>query len=117
MSAGGALLGLPATVLPISTAASGEERVTDTWVAQALSKLGYPGLALDELRRFEELLERSRLVREDTYGRKETSQRMRKWLRANRSREARHWKTLTDLKVEHLPYAGENPGTLAEHPA
>ena len=72
---------------------------------------------LDELRRFEELLEPSRLAREDTYGRKETSKRMREWLRSNRSREAGHWNLLTDLKVEHLPYAGENPGTVAELPA
>lgn len=71
----------------------------------------------DELRRFEGLLEPSRLVREDTLGRRETSRRMRKWLRANRSRDARHWNLLTDLKVEHLPYAGKNPGTMAELPA
>jgi len=188
------LLGLPATVLPMSAAPSGEARVTDTRGAQALARLGYPGLAylakpgakmnpgelllralavdelearlaealpwlllgfdsfdteamavrakmqdrqnrlgftvslarqvaernpryrnrLDGLRRFEELLERSRLVREETYGRKEASPRMRKWLRANRSGEARHWNLLTDLKVEHLPYAGEDPGTVAE---
>lgn len=68
----------------------------------------------DELRRFEERLEPSRLVREDTLGRREMSQRMREWLRANRSREARHWNLLTDLKVEHLPYADTNPGTVAE---
>jgi hypothetical protein len=172
-------------------------RVTDHWVAQALSRLGYPGLAylkrpgsrrnpgelliraldldeleprlvealpwlllrfegfdveamavwaktqdlqnrlgftvslarqvaernpfyrsrFDELLRFERLLERSRLVREDTYGRRETSRGMRRWLRSNRSREARHWNLLTDLKVEHLPYACNNPGTLAELPA
>jgi len=187
-------LGLPATALPIADAADVEARVTDRWVAQALSRLGYPGLAylrkagakknpgelllralaldeleprlvealpwlllrfdgldtetmtvwaktrdlqnrlgftvslacqvaernpyyrmrLDELHQFEELLERSRLAREDTCGRKEPSKGMRKWLRANRSREARHWNLLTDLKVEHLPYANYNPGTMAE---
>jgi hypothetical protein len=181
----------------MSTAAGVEVRVTDSRVAQALSRLGYPALAylkrsgarenpgdlllralaleeleprllealpwlllrfgghdsesmavwaktrdlqnrlgftvslarqvaernpfyrgrLDELRRFEELLERSRLAREDTYGRRETSKRMRKWLRANRSREARHWNLLTDLKMEHLSYAGDDPGTVAELPA
>ena len=72
---------------------------------------------LDELRRFEELLERSRLACEDGYGRRATSQGMRKWLRANRSREARHWNLMTDLKVEHLPYADERSGTVAELPA
>jgi transcriptional regulator with XRE-family HTH domain len=72
---------------------------------------------LDELRQFERLLEPSRLAREDTYGRKEASPRMRKWLRSNRSRTARHWNLLTDLKVEHLPYADTNPGTMAELPS
>jgi transcriptional regulator with XRE-family HTH domain len=59
----------------------------------------------DELKRWEELLEPSRLAREDTYGRKEKSERMRTWLRENRSADARHWNLLTDLKPEHLPYA------------
>jgi transcriptional regulator with XRE-family HTH domain len=191
------LLGLPATVLPMSAPASVDATLADTRVALALARLGYPGLAylakpgakmnpgelllralaveeleprlvealpwlllrfdgfdteamavrakmrdrqnrlgftvslarqiaernpryrsrLDGLRRFEALLERSRLVREETYGLKEASPRMRKWLRANRSGEARHWNLLTDLKVEHLPYAGEDPGTVAELPA
>lgn len=60
---------------------------------------------LDELKQLEQALERSRLAREDTYGRRETSDRMRAWLRNNRSQEAEHWNLLTDLKPEHLPYA------------
>ena len=63
----------------------------------------------DELRRLEELLDRSRLAREDTFGRSETSERMRAWVRENRSESARHWNLLTDLKVEHLPYANQHP--------
>ena len=72
---------------------------------------------LDQLRQLEELLEPSRLAREDTYGRREASKRMQKWLRANRSPEARHWNLLTDLKVEHLPYADNNLGAVAELPS
>ena len=60
---------------------------------------------LDELKQLEQMLERSRLAREDHYGRRETSDRMRAWLRNNRSPEAEHWNLLTDLKPEHLPYA------------
>jgi hypothetical protein len=71
---------------------------------------------LEELKRLELQLERSRLAREDTYGRKENSERMRAWLRENRPQEARHWNLLSDLKAEHLPYAGPNPGTLAQLP-
>jgi len=191
------LLDLPATALPMPDVADVGGRVTDQWVAQGLSRLGYPGLAyqrkpgaknnpaelllralalddleprlaealpwlllrfdgldaealatwaktkdlqnrlgftvslarqvaghnpsyrnrLDQLRQFEELLEPSRLAREDTYGRREASKRMHKWLRANRSPEARHWNLLTDLKVEHLPYADNNLGTVAELPS
>ena len=69
-----------------------------------------------EFNQAKQALERSRLAREDTYGRRETSERMRAWLRENRSPEAEHWNLLTDLKVEHLPYADTNPGTLAGFP-
>ena len=70
-----------------------------------------------ELQRLEQAIERSRLVREDTYGRRKLSDRMREWLRKNRSLDAEHWNLLTDLKLEHLPYAQANSGTLAELPA
>ena len=72
---------------------------------------------LEELKRLELQLERSRLAREDTYGRKETGERMRAWLRENRPQEARHWNVLSDLRAEHLPYAGPNSGTMAQVPA
>jgi transcriptional regulator with XRE-family HTH domain len=55
-----------------------------------------------------QMLEKSRLVREDTFGRKETSDRMRAWLHEHRSPEAKYWNLLTDFSVEHLPYAGTN---------
>jgi len=71
---------------------------------------------LDELQRLEQSLERSRLAREDTYGRREMSERMRTWLREHRSQEAEHWNLLSDFKPEHLPYDRPNPGTLAQLP-
>jgi hypothetical protein len=71
----------------------------------------------DELRRLEEALEPLRLAREDTYGRKEGSSRMRAWLRANRSAAAQHWNLLTDLKPEHLSYAQQDPGAVAQLPS
>ncbi len=70
-----------------------------------------------DLRRLESALDVSRLAREDTYGRREVSGRLRAWLRENRSDPARHWNLLTDLKVEHLPYGGQDPGPLAELPS
>jgi len=71
---------------------------------------------LEELQRLEQSLERSRLAREDTYGRMEMSERMRAWLREHRSQEAEHWNLLSDLKPEHLPYDRPNPGTMAQLP-
>jgi transcriptional regulator with XRE-family HTH domain len=65
---------------------------------------------LKELRDLEHKLEPSRLAREDTYAQQRLSERMRRWLRENRSPEAMHWNLLTDLKPEHLPYAVSKPG-------
>lgn len=58
-----------------------------------------------ELEKLEQGLEPSRLAREDTYGRREMSPRMREWLKSNRTPEAEHWNLLSDLRPEHLPYA------------
>lgn len=70
----------------------------------------------NELEKLEQALEPSRLAREDTYGRREMSARMRAWLNSNRSPEAEHWNLLSDLKPEHLPYAQPNQGTVAQFP-
>ncbi len=68
---------------------------------------------VQELRYLEEFLEPFRLAREDTYGRVETSERMREWLRRQRSKAAEHWNLLTDLRMEQLPYVGEDHRALA----
>jgi transcriptional regulator with XRE-family HTH domain len=68
--------------------------------------------SLRKLQQAKQTLERCRLAREDSYGRKETSDRMRAWLHEHRSPDAKHWNLLTDLKVEHLPYADSNTRTL-----
>jgi hypothetical protein len=72
---------------------------------------------VEGLKRLELQLERSRLAREDSYGRQENSERKRAWLRENRSQDATHWNMLSDLKAEHLPYAGPDPGAMAQLPA
>jgi transcriptional regulator with XRE-family HTH domain len=61
-----------------------------------------------ELRRLEEALEPSRLAREGSYGEVAGNERMNDWLRNHRSKAAKHWNLLTDLKTEHLPYVGED---------
>lgn len=60
---------------------------------------------LPDLSLMEETLEPSRLAREEPFGQGRVQERLRAWLRRNRSVAARHWNLLTDLRVEHLPYA------------
>jgi len=58
--------------------------------------------ALEELG---QMLEESRLVREDTFLKKVNTDVEWEWLRQNRSEEAKHWNLLTNWQPEHLPYA------------
>lgn len=58
-----------------------------------------------KLAEYVEVLDRSRLVREDTLCHDSLTKAERAWLRANRPAEARHWNLLTDMKAENLPYA------------
>ncbi len=60
---------------------------------------------MPELHLFEKTLEPSRLAREETFAQGHVTERMREWLRKERTDAAKHWNLLTDLKVEHLPYA------------
>ena len=57
--------------------------------------------ALEELGN---LLEESRLVREDTFVKSVNTDVEREWLRKNRSEEAKHWNLLTNWRPEHLQY-------------
>ncbi|HEY0461126.1 MAG TPA: helix-turn-helix transcriptional regulator [Pyrinomonadaceae bacterium] len=57
------------------------------------------------LRQAEETLSSSRLYREDTLCRASITEAERKWLKTNRSAEAKFWRLLTDLSPEHLDYA------------
>lgn len=52
-----------------------------------------------------ERLERSRLVREDTFCRESMLSSERRWLTTARSDEAAHWNLLSDLSADRLPYA------------
>jgi transcriptional regulator with XRE-family HTH domain len=57
------------------------------------------------LREYAAVLERSRLVKEDTLCHDALTEAERKWLRSNRPAEAAHWNLLTDMKAENLPHA------------
>ena len=58
-----------------------------------------------ELRQRLEVLESSRLAREDTFCHDSMTHAERVWLREHRSPTAAHWNLLTDMKGEHLAYA------------
>src|SRR5260370_34491397 len=57
------------------------------------------------LRECAAVLERSRLVQEDTLCHDALTEAERKWLRANPPRAAAHWNLVTDMKAENLPHA------------
>jgi transcriptional regulator with XRE-family HTH domain len=56
------------------------------------------------LKEYTAVLDRSRLVKEDTLCHDSLTEAERKWLRANRPAEAAHWNLLTDMKAENLPH-------------
>jgi hypothetical protein len=59
----------------------------------------------ETLRRWERVLEDSRLQREDAFSRESLTDAERTWLRTNRSTEAAHWNLLSNMSVDTLPHA------------
>jgi transcriptional regulator with XRE-family HTH domain len=74
-------------------------------VASELGKKAADSSRLEKLTGYQSLLERSRLVHEDTLCHDSMTQAERKWLRENRPTAAKHWNLLTDLDVRNLAYA------------
>ncbi len=75
-----------------------------TLARQVTEKRGN-GAATERLHEIEEILDRARLVREDTLCQDSLSDAERRWLRQVRPAEANHWNLLTDLNARLLPYA------------
>lgn len=76
-----------------------------TGVARRLAELSGDRDTAALLSRQEAILERSRLMREDTLCHDSLTEPERRWLRKNRPGEARHWGLLTDMSPEHLSHA------------
>lgn len=74
-----------------------------TLARHVAAKRGMIGAA-GRLHQVEEILDRARLVREDTLCQDSLSDAERCWLRQMRHAEASHWNLLTDLKAQLLPY-------------
>ena len=68
----------------------------------------------ENLSRYEEILDRSRLAREDTLCHDSMTNAERRWLHDNRTPEARHWNILTDLNVDQLAYVPLGPEAIPE---
>jgi hypothetical protein len=62
-----------------------------------------------QLKEWEAVLERARLLHEDTLCHDSLTEAERTWLRLNRSKEAEYWDLLTDLSPEHLRDINLNP--------
>lgn len=75
-----------------------------TLARQVAEKRG-DAAATSRLRKIEGVLDRARLVREDTLCQASLSDAERRWLRRTRPVEASHWNLLTDLNAQFLPYA------------
>jgi transcriptional regulator with XRE-family HTH domain len=73
------------------------------YVVTLASEMAGAGVA-GRLRELVRGLEPSRLAREDTLCHDSMTEAERRWLRRRRSRQAKHWNLLTDLRREHLPY-------------
>lgn len=58
----------------------------------------------ETLGKLEQLLEESRLVKEDTLCKASMTKAEERWLRQNRPPEATHWNLLTDFRAESLRY-------------
>jgi len=75
-----------------------------TMASQLASESGDPQRS-GRLREYMGVLERSRLVKEDTLCHDSLTEAERKWFRSSRSAEAAHWNLLTDMKAGNLPHA------------
>ena len=73
-------------------------------LAEEFAKKTGDSASSEKLNQYRELLEHSRLAREDTLCHDSMTKAERKWLESNRPAEACHWNLLTDLDVDHLAY-------------
>ena len=78
------------------------------FVATLAYRLAAKSAEPDRFRKLKEylaVLERSRLVKEDTLCHDSMTEAEREWLRLNRPAVAARWNLLTDMKAEDLPYS------------
>ena len=74
-------------------------------LARRVAEMRQEGARATELTQLENLLDDSRLVKEDNFYRPPRTEGEKEWLRTNRTEYAAHWNLLTDMRPEHLQYA------------
>ena len=74
-------------------------------LARQLAEMRHEGARAKELSQLENLLDDSRLAKEDSFYRPPRTESERNWLRTNRTEDAVHWNLLTDMRSQHLQYA------------
>jgi transcriptional regulator with XRE-family HTH domain len=74
-------------------------------LARRVAELRGEGARSMELSQLENMLDDSRLAREDVFYRPSRTEGETEWLRKNRTEDAMHWNLLTDMRPEHLQYA------------
>ncbi len=74
-------------------------------LARRLAEMRNVGTRSTELGQLENMLDDSRLAKEDVFYRPPRTESEKEWLRTNRTEDAVHWNLLTDMKPEHLQYA------------
>jgi len=74
-------------------------------LARRVADLRCDGARSTELCQLENMLDDSRLAKEDVFYRPPRTESEREWLRKKRTEDAVYWNLLTDMRPEHLAYA------------
>lgn len=74
-------------------------------LARRVAEMRHERARATELTQLENLLDDSRLAKEDSFYRPPRTESEREWLRKNRTEDAMHWNLLTDMRPQHLQYA------------
>ena len=74
-------------------------------LARRVAEMRHEGARSATLSQLENLLDDSRLTKEDAFYRPPRTEGEKEWLRKNRTKDAADWNLLTDMRPEHLQYA------------
>ncbi len=76
-------------------------------LARRVAEMRHEDTRSAELSQLDNLLDDSRLAKEDSFYRPPRTAGEKEWLQKNRSEDAAHWNMLTDMRPEQLQYASQ----------